>query len=274
MMQRRLGRTGIDVSVVGLGCSRLGSVLGADADAGAVLIHAALDRGITFFDTSDLYGQGDSERLLGRILAGRDNVTICTKVGKRHSLTKRLLIPLKGPLGALTTSAVAAARGKPVPVCFEPGYLDRALHASLRRLNTERLDGVMLHSPNADVLRRGDAVGALARMKDAGKIGFIGVSVDDLEAGDAAVADGRVEAIQAPLRPGEPEWVQFSERAGARTCIVAREVLGGHGRRIDGGAVAARLNTTIATPGVTTVLIGTTSADHLAEATNAISSLP
>jgi len=277
MMTRLLGRTGIAVSTLGLGCSRLGSVMGADPQVADALIRAALDCGVTYFDTSDLYGQGDSERLLGRALAGRTGAIICTKVGKRHSLVKRILTPLKGPIAALTRGArgaatvVTAARGQPVPVCFEPAYLNGALRASRKRLGVERLDGVMLHSPGAEVLRRGEAVGVLAELKAAGEVGFIGVSVDDSEAGQAALSDDRVEVIQAPLRPGEAEWAAFVEQAGARVGIVAREVLGGHGRRFDDGAIGARLKAAIDAPGISTVLLGTTNPTHLAQAIDSIS---
>ena len=206
MKLRAFGSTGVDVSGLGLGCSRLGSVLGADVKTAEVLLQTALDLGVSYFDTADIYGQGDSERLLGRTVANRPGAIICTKVGKRYALSKRLLIPLKAPIAAFARRANGAAavvsrsRSQQVPTCFEPAYLERALHQSLRRLGVDRLDGVMLHSPAVEVIRRGDALATLAEFKSAGKVGFIGVSVDDLDAAHAAIADPRIQALQGPLQ--------------------------------------------------------------------------
>src|SRR5919206_4211521 len=88
MQTRTLGRTGREVSVVGLGCWQLGADWGSvsEADALAVL-HAAVDSGVTFLDTADVYGDGRSEQLIGRFLAERTQgdpaITVATKMGRR-----------------------------------------------------------------------------------------------------------------------------------------------------------------------------------------------
>lgn len=271
MQTREFGGTGLRASILGLGCSRLGSVLGADLKSAEALVRLSLDQGVTYFDTSDLYGQGDSERLLGRVIGPRADVTVCTKVGKRHALAKRLLIPFKAPLKALagkrpgSANVISQARAQPVPTCFEPAYLVAALHASLRRLGVERLGGVMLHSPDADTLRHGAAIEVLEGFKVAGKAGFIGVSIDDEAAGDLALSDPRIDAIQAPLWPGDASWAGFAARGGAKVAIVAREILGGHSRTGATSADAA-IADAIGASGVSTALIGTTRPEHLSQA--------
>ena len=87
MEQRSFGTTGLASSMLGMGCSRLGSFLSKGNHREAVAtISVAVERGITYFDTSDIYGQGDSERLLGAALSDkRDRVLIATKAGRRFS---------------------------------------------------------------------------------------------------------------------------------------------------------------------------------------------
>src|SRR4051794_609592 len=83
MPQRELGASGLKVSALGLGCMSLSGVYGASDDAaGIALIHAALDRGVTMLDTSDLYGAGHNEQVIGKALVGRrDGVVVATKFG-------------------------------------------------------------------------------------------------------------------------------------------------------------------------------------------------
>jgi aryl-alcohol dehydrogenase-like predicted oxidoreductase len=280
MLSVLLGETGITTSAIGLGCSRLGSVLGADLATADRLLKHALDLGVTYFDTSDLYGQGDSERLLGRAVAPHPAAVICSKVGKRHNLRNRALIGLKriakmaARRSSLSTKAIANMRRQTVPTCFVPAYLDAALDRTLRRLGTERLDGLMLHGPTAEVVRRGDAIGVLEKARTAGKLRFIGVSVDDLECARECLNDPRIQALQIPLHVGERDWEAFAGGCAGGPAIVAREVLGGHGRSLDAAKVAGRLREAVKLPGVAVTLVGTTNAAHLTEAVNAITSIP
>src|SRR6476659_4781147 len=117
MQTRKIGS--LSVSVVGLGCNNFGGRL--DADATARVVHAALDAGINFFDTADIYGGTRSEEFLGRALAGRRNeVVIATKFGGKIDEER---------LGA------------------RPEYVRRAADDSLRRLGTDRIDLYQLHMP-------------------------------------------------------------------------------------------------------------------------------
>jgi aryl-alcohol dehydrogenase-like predicted oxidoreductase len=122
MEYRNLGRSGLQMSVVGLGCNNFGGRL--DQDASSAVVKAALDRGITHFDTADIYSAGQSETILGRALKGvRDEVVIGTKFGN--------------PMGDGRYDRGGSRR-----------YVRRAVEASLRRLGTEYIDIYYLHRPD------------------------------------------------------------------------------------------------------------------------------
>lgn len=137
----------LDVSVVGLGCNNFGRKLDASGTARVVL--AALDAGITFFDTADSYGDTQSEVFLGRALAGRRNeAVVATKFGSKLDERRH---------GA------------------SPAYIRRAVEDSLKRLNTDRIDLYQLHWPDPDV-PIADTLGALDELVKAGKVREIGCS--------------------------------------------------------------------------------------------------
>ncbi|MCY1707578.1 aldo/keto reductase [Pannonibacter sp. SL95] len=274
---RKFGRSGLTVSPVGLGCSRLGSVLGASATEAETVLRTALEAGITFLDTSNVYAQGESERLVGGAVKGRTNILVCTKVGKYLPLSKRLLLPFKSLIKSAVGGSkslregVRQSRSKGLPSSWEPSHLRQSVEASLRRLEREAVDVLMLHSPGAETIRKGEALDTLADLKRAGKIRVIGVSVDDVEAARAALADARVEALQIPLHPGLSDYDEILASAAAQgVAIVAREVLGGpnaiNKAMLDGARVSARMVEAAATPGVSLALVGTTKPRHLQEA--------
>jgi len=162
MQTRKIGS--LDVSVIGLGCNQFGRTLG-EADSIEV-ISAAIDAGITHFDTSDTYGLGQSEEYLGKALGGRrEQVVIATKFGKNM-----------GP-GLYGSS---------------PQYIRAAVEASLRRLGTDYIDLYWQHEPDADV-PLADTLGALAELVEAGKLREIGTSNTTLEEFLAA------EQVPAPV---------------------------------------------------------------------------
>lgn len=219
---------------IGLGCSRIGSVNGPSKVDARLLLERALAEGVRLFDTSNIYGQGDSERLLAEVIGQRDDCILCSKAGKYLDWTKRLLVPMKGMLrGVVERSGhardtVALARAKPMPTCWQPAFLRKSLEASLRRLNRPQVEIFYLHSPEAEVLRRGDAVGALETAQAAGKVGMIGVSVNDVAAAMAALADPRVQVLQLPLRPDDAAFDSVVTQAAAGgVAVIAREILGG-----------------------------------------------
>jgi aryl-alcohol dehydrogenase-like predicted oxidoreductase len=150
---RRLGNSGLTVSVVGLGTNNLGMKL--DADASREVVHAALDAGITLFDTSDSYGA--SEERLGELLEGRrDDVVLATKFGS--DVTR-----LGGDNGADW-----GARGS-------RRYIRRAVESSLRRLRTDWIDLYQLHRPDEQTPIE-ETLSALDDLVREGKVRYLGSS--------------------------------------------------------------------------------------------------
>ncbi|WP_208758467.1 aldo/keto reductase [Micromonospora violae] len=154
MTYRRLGDSGLVVSVVGIGCNNFGRKL--DLDGTRAVVDAALDAGITLFDTADIYGepQGGSEELLGQALKGRrDDVVVATKFGMDMN-------GLNGP--------DFGARGS-------RRYIARAVEASLRRLGTDHIDLYQMHEPDPGT-PIDETLAALDDLVRDGKVRYLGNS--------------------------------------------------------------------------------------------------
>ena len=158
MQYRTLGRTGLRVSVIGLGTMVHAGHFGPMKDSESLgAIDAALELGVNFIDTSDAYGAGYSETLLGNALKGRrDKVILATKGGN----------VMVGP-----------DRGKRN---FAPAYIGRVLEESLKRLQTDHVDLYQLHNPTVDVIEHGEVWEVLERAKKEGKIRHYGVSINTI----------------------------------------------------------------------------------------------
>jgi aryl-alcohol dehydrogenase-like predicted oxidoreductase len=152
MQERTLGRSGVKVSAVGLGCMSMSGVYGAGDDAASTgVIQRALDRGITFLDSSDMYGWGHNEELLGRAIRGRrDQVVLATKFGQ-----------VRQPSGANLVSG-------------RPDYVPQACDASLKRLGVDVIDLYYQHRVDPAVPIE-DTVGAMARLVERGKVRLLGL---------------------------------------------------------------------------------------------------
>jgi len=211
MEYRSFGATNLKVSALGIGCSRLGSFLakGSEKEVSAML-QEAVDSGINFFDTSDIYGQGDSERFLGRTLrVRRDKVIIETKAGNCFSQAATVATRFKAPIRVMLKHMpflrrkVQKIRAAQLSQNFDHGYLATAVEASLRRLQTDYIDVFMLHSPPSDVIEQGDFLALADRLKRSGKIRYFGVSCDT--GGDALIClnNPGVDAIQVPVNSNE-----------------------------------------------------------------------
>ncbi len=195
MKKRALGRSGLEVSIVGLGCGALGDLALGDDDARA-LVHAALDRGVTLFDTAKSYGA--SEERLGRFLgARRKDVVLATKGGY-------------GADGAADWS---------------PDAIRIGIDAALARLRTDVLDVFFFHSCPMSTLAKGDLLAELARAKDAGKIRATGYSGDGEE---LAWAASRFDVLECS--------VNVFDRAGLAHAsgVVAKRPLANAPWRFDG----------------------------------------
>jgi aryl-alcohol dehydrogenase-like predicted oxidoreductase len=202
MKYRTLGKTGLHVSTVGLGTMVHAGHFGPMKDSESLgAIETALDLGVNFIDTSDAYGAGYSETLLGNALKGkRDKVILATKGGN----------VMVGP-----------NRGKRI---FEPDYIRGVLDESLKRLQTDYIDLYQLHNPTVDVIEKGAVWEVLERAKQAGKIRHYGVSINTMEEGVAAVKNGRAETIQVEynLLAQEPAETIFPLAEQANVGIIAR----------------------------------------------------
>jgi aryl-alcohol dehydrogenase-like predicted oxidoreductase len=206
MFQRDLGtRTGVQVSALGLGCWAIGGPWTSggrpagwgevDDDESIRAIREALDRGVTLFDTADVYGCGHSERVLGRALAGRrDDAVIVTKVGNVFDEQTR------------------TAGGKDV----SPEYLRRACDASLRRLGTDRIDVYLIHDGLAGPEDVPPVIDALEELVAAGKLRWYGSSVSDPAIVRAMAEGPHMVAVEHELNVlrGELETLRVAEEVG------------------------------------------------------------
>lgn len=154
MEYRPLGNSGLLVSAVGLGCNNFGSRI--DLDAGRAVIEAALDEGVTLFDTAEMYGnKGGSENVLGEVLGSRrDQVVLATKFGHQDA--------------DMGYGPAAGAKGGRV-------YIRRAVEESLRRLRTDHIDLYQLHTPDP-VTPIAETLAALHELVLEGKVRYVGHS--------------------------------------------------------------------------------------------------
>jgi aryl-alcohol dehydrogenase-like predicted oxidoreductase len=189
MEQRVLGRGGPAVSALGLGCMGMSEFYGAaDETASMATLEAALDAGVTLFDTADTYGLGHNEELLGRFLKGRrSGVTVATKFG-------------------LVRSSTSYARR----IDNSPAYIRAACEASLRRLGTETIDLYYMHRLNPETPLE-ESVGELERLVREGKIRAIGLCEVSPATLRRAAAIHPVAAVQSEYSL----WTRDPETAAA-----------------------------------------------------------
>ncbi len=200
MQYRALGRTGWDVSAVSFGAWAIGGSWGAVDDGESMAaLHKAVDCGVNFIDTADVYGMGRSERLIARLKRERkDEIVVATKAGRK--------------LSPHTADGYNAAN------------LTAFVEESLRNLETECLDLVQLHCPPVEVYYRSEVFGALDDLAKAGKIRYYGVSVEKVEEGLKAIEYPGVQTVQIIFncfrqRPAELFFEQAKKR---RVGILAR----------------------------------------------------
>jgi aryl-alcohol dehydrogenase-like predicted oxidoreductase len=192
--KRTLG-SGLKVSALGLGCMGLSTNYGAPVDtaAGIGLIRAAVDRGVTFIDTAELYGPFTNEELVGKALAGvRDEVVIATKFGFS-------LDTVTGERGGLDS---------------RPEHIKQVVDASLRRLRTDRIDLLYQHrvDPNVPIE---DVAGAVKELITKGKVNHFGLSEAGAQTIRRANAVQRVTALQSEYSL----WARDPEAEVLPTCM-------------------------------------------------------
>lgn len=173
MHYRPLGSTGYTVSEIGFGAWAIGADWGnVDDDAAMEALHAAVDAGVNFIDTADVYGDGRSERFAARLVRERpkDDVVVATKVGRR--------------LDPHTADGYTGQN------------IERFIDRSLMNLDTEGLDLVQLHCPPTDVYYSPELFGELDALREKGKIRHYGVSVERVEEAMKAIEYPGVETVQ------------------------------------------------------------------------------
>jgi aryl-alcohol dehydrogenase-like predicted oxidoreductase len=174
---RTLGRTGRDVSEIGFGAWQIGGDWGSvDEDAALATLHAAADAGVTFFDTADVYGDGRSERLVGRFLRERADarLTVATKMGRRLPQTVEN---------------------------YSPEHFRAWNDRSRENLGVETLDLVQLHCPPTDLYYHPEVFADLDAMVGEGRIAAYGVSVERVEEALKAIEYPGVASVQIIFNP-------------------------------------------------------------------------
>ena len=201
MRERQLGKTGFLVSEIGLGTWQVGGRWGERFDAGLAdrIIGAAVDAGVTFLDTADVYSDGESERAVGRALkAHRGTLLAATKCG-------RMISPH-------------------VSSGYTPEALRRFVEDSLRRMGLDCLDLIQLHCPPTEVYYRPEIFELFSRLKEEGKIRSLGVSVEKVEEALKAIEYPDVATVQIIFnmfrrRPAE---LFFKEAAKREVGVIVR----------------------------------------------------
>ena len=201
MRTKEFGRTGRKVSEIGFGAWAIGAAWGEVNDTEALAaLHAALDTGVTFIDTADVYGDGHSERLIAKVMKerGGERPFIATKAGRR--------LPEQSVEGYSAENL--------------NGWIDR----SLKNLETDCLDLVQLHCPPTDLYYHPEVFGRLDRLVEQGKIRNYGVSVERVEEALKAIEYSGVVSVQIIFnafrqRPIEHFFKQAEEK---KVAIIAR----------------------------------------------------
>ena len=193
--KRRLGRNGPEVSAIGLGCMGMSEFYGSGSEQESIAtIHEAIERGVTFLDTADMYGPFKNEELVGGAIRDRrDQVFLATKFGN-----------VRGPNGEFL-----GVRG-------DPQYVRSACEASLKRLGLEVIDLYYQHRVDTNVPIE-ETVGAMGRLKEEGKIRFLGLS-------EAAPQTIRRAHATSPITAVQTELSLWSRDAEAEVIPTVREL--------------------------------------------------
>jgi pyridoxine 4-dehydrogenase len=270
-------KTTSPITQMGLGTSRLAS-LGSSLSRrqASLLLHTSIDHGVRVIDTADAYGSGDSERAIGAALQERSRADcfLISKGGLPYVALPAVFSPLN-QVGKKVRQRLAPARN------FSKLYLLRCIERSLKRLRTDYLDAFMLHAPRAGE-PSSQSWEALETMRARGMSRFTGVSTGDLEVVRQGVASGQVNLVETPVSLSAPGSKEIIDLCASREIpVVANEVLRSRSllrdRVVEWNSLRKRydllhvetaqllIGYAAAQQGVSSVLVGTTSPDHLVE---------
>ena len=172
MKKRTLGANGFEVSEVGLGCWQIGANWGDEIEKKKAfeILHEAVDNGVTFFDTADVYGDGRSEQLIGEFLKNsKADIKVATKFGRGSNV---------------------------FPDHYSEKSLIESVNASCKRLGVDTLDLIQLHCIPLEELKRGDIFEWLRKLKKEGKIKHFGASVESVEQGLICLEQDELQSLQ------------------------------------------------------------------------------
>lgn len=172
MNYRKLGNTGLNVSEVSFGTWAIGGSWGKTSDEQSLqALNYAIEQGVNFFDTADVYGDGHSERLLAKATKGKeDSIYIATKFCRQGDIHS--------------------------PETYSYNQVSGYCEASLKRLNRERIDLYQIHCPATQILKDGDVFHVLDRLQQEGKVRYYGVSVETVEEGLICLENPNVKSLQ------------------------------------------------------------------------------
>lgn len=263
MEKRVLGRTGIEVSVLGFGGAEIGFEK-ASTENVQRLLGAALDAGLNVIDTAECYGSEEtaSEFLIGQAVAHRrDEFFLFTKVGHASGLPQ---------------------------ADWSPELLVASIERSLKRLKTDCVDLIQLHSCRRELLEQGDVIAALQKARDSGKTRFIGYSGENAAA-EYAVACGAFDTLQTSVNVADQRGITTEVAAAhaAKMGVIAKRPIANacwlwptaddcppysrpYWQRLQALAypelsIAEALRFTLAVPGVTTAIVGTKNPERWAQ---------
>jgi aryl-alcohol dehydrogenase-like predicted oxidoreductase len=173
MNYRRLGKTGFNIAEISLGTWQVGGKWGNDFshDNADKILHTAIDSGINFIDTADVYGDGESEKAVGRVVRStKERIYVATKCGRKLN--------------------------PHVNEAYQPGVLRKFVEASLQNMQMETLDLIQLHCPPVEVYYRPEIFELFDKLKQEGKIQHLGVSVEKVEEALKAIEYENVTTVQ------------------------------------------------------------------------------
>ena len=200
MEKRILGSTGLEVTVIGFGAMTIGEIYGPvdDSESNRAL-HASIDNGMNFIDTSDAYGQGHSESVIGKFLKDRQD-------------SQDILVFTKGGNNMVTGD-----------YDYTPEYIGSCLESSLQRLGVDRIDYYQLHNPTIDNMMAEDSYALLDKAKQDGKIAHWGVSVNTEEECDYVTEQGTAVCLQMEYNFISQEAAEaFARAKSANIGIISR----------------------------------------------------